>query len=113
MTLKAGDIIEIRLTEEIHIPPEDEDKSVIDPLDYERDYNITYTYPNDLGFADVSFSEEAGATSSCDIEDYQEEWLKQDIPEIDEYEIFDVEILGDIQYAKIKVLKINEETKEN
>ncbi len=112
MTLKENDVIEVSMSITPQIPEEDEEKTVIDLNDYATDYCINYSYP-DSGFTDVSFTEDAGCLSFCDIKDYLEQYLKDDITEIDEYEIFDVDNVGESQTAKIKILKIKEETKED
>lgn len=112
MTLKAEDIIEVSMSITPQIPEEDEEKTVIDLNDYATDYCINYSYP-DSGFTDVSFTEDAGCSSFCDIKDYLEQSLKDDIEEIDEYELFDIDNAGEYQTAKIKILKIKEEKKED
>lgn len=112
MTLKENDVIEVSMSITPQIPEEDEEKTVIDLNDYATECSISYTYP-DSGFTDLSFTEDAGCSSFCDIKDYLEQYLKNDIEEIDEYELFDVDNIGEYQAAKIKILKIKEETKED
>ena len=105
MTLKENDVIEVSISITPQIPEEDEEKTVIDLNDYATDYCINYSYP-DSGFTDVSFTEEAGCSSFCDIKDYLEQYLKDDITEIDEYELFDINDVGEYQTAKIKVKSV-------
>ena len=105
MALKADDIIEVSISITPQIPEEDEEKPVIDLNDYATDYFINYSYP-DSGYTDVSFTEDAGCSSFCDIKDYLEQYLQTDIEEIDEYEIFDVDDVGEYQTAKIKVISL-------
>lgn len=112
MTLKENDIIDVSMSIKPQIPKEDEEKTVIDLNDYATDYSISYSYP-DSGFTDVSFTEDAGCSSFVDIEEYLKDSLQQDIEEIDEYELFDIDNAGEYQTAKIKILKIKEEKRED
>ena len=112
MTLKENDIIDVSMRITPQIPEEDEEKTEIDLNDYATDYCISYSYP-ESGFTDVSFTEDAGCSSFVDIEDYLKNYLQQDIEEIDEYEIYDIDNVGEYLTAKIKILKIKEEKKED
>ena len=105
--LKTGDIIKVSLKMTPQIPEEDEDKSEINLDDYPTNCSISYDYP-DSGFTDLSFTEDAGCSSFSDIKDYLEQYLTDDIKEIDEYKIFEVDNVGEYQTAKIKVKSLKE-----
>ena len=106
--LKAEDIVEVSMRIEPQIPEEDEDKIVLYLDDYATDYSVSY-FLDKKCFAEASFREEAGCSSFSDIKDYLEQYLKNDIDEIDEYEIFDVEDDGEYQIAKIRVSSIKKQ----
>ena len=108
---KVGDVIEVSMSIEYNIPPEDEEKSVIDLNDYDANYNISYHYPHKLGFADIDFTIEAGFSPDFgdDIKQYIEESIEQDLEEISEYEIFDVDNKGEYQTAKIRIKALKED----
>ncbi len=109
-TLKAGDIIEVRMDWEILIPEDEEIGTTIDPDDYDNKYQIFYYYPEDAGSTVVDILEEAGCCTIAGVEDYIQNHLEDDIPEIEEYEIFDVDDKnGECQKAKIRVKAIKTE----
>ena len=53
---EIGDIIDVSMSIDYQIPPEDEEKSVIDLNDYDAKYEIHYSFPRKLGFSTVDFS---------------------------------------------------------
>ena len=104
----VGDIIEVSMKIEYQIPEEDETKPVIDLSDYPTIYEIDYSYPKEKGFRNIDFTFDAGC-SACfndDIKQYLEEYLKEDMKEIAEYELFDIDNKGEYQTAKIKITKL-------
>jgi hypothetical protein len=107
---EIGDIIDVSMSIEYQIPPEDEEKSVIDLNDYDAKYEIHYSFPRKLGFSTVDFSVEAGFCPSFgdDIKQYIEESFEQDLEEIAEYELFDVDNTGEYQTAKIRIKALKE-----
>ena len=103
----VGDIIEVSMKIEYHIPEEDETKPEIDLSDYATTYEIHYSYPEE-GFMDIDFTVDAGciACFNDDLKIYLEEYLKKDMEEIAEYELFDIDNKGEYQTAKIKITKL-------
>jgi hypothetical protein len=60
------------------------------------------------GFRNIDFTFDASC-SACfndDIKQYLEEYLKEDMKEIAEYELFDIDNEGEYQTAKIKITKL-------
>ena len=91
MELRVNDILDISL----HV--RDENNKTI--------YSVTYFNNGVYSSADVPMPKDFGY---LDIE----EWIEQDIesfPEISDYEIFDVTVLGEFQSAKIRIKALKEE----
>ena len=103
----VGDIIEVSMKIEYQIPEEDETKPEIDLSDYATTYEILYSYPEE-GFMDIHFTVDADCSESFndDLKQYLEEYLKKDMKEIAEYELFDIDNEGEYQTAKIKITKL-------
>ena len=104
----VGDIIEVSMKIEYQIPEEDETKPEIDLSDYATTYEIHYSYPEEKGFMDIDFTVDADCSESFndDLKQYLEEYLKKDMKEIAEYELFDIDNEGEYQTAKIKITKL-------
>lgn len=105
---KIGDVIEVSMSIEHQILSKYEDKSVIDLSDYATRYEIHYSYPRELGFSILDFT--VDASFSCDFDDditqYLEKYLKKDLAEITNYELFDVDNTGEYQTVKIRIKAI-------
>lgn len=81
MTLKENDVFEITME--------------IFELDDDRiDYEIYYFDLNNEIICDGSFTEEAEYKEFSDIRGYIAKYLKEELPEIEEYEVFDVNTSG-------------------
>ena len=105
MTLKENDVIEVSLIIVPLIPEEDKDKPDINLDDYDTFTSITYMHSNTL-LANVAYREDPGYSSYSDIKNYLEQYLKDDITEIDEYELFDVDNVNKYQTAKIRIKSV-------
>ena len=103
---KAGDVIEVTLSIDLEIPDEDFENRKVDLDNYSGRFIIDYTLPENIICSSCSIDAEPGFGSifDYDIKRYIEEYLSNDISEIDKYEIFDVDNSSfEYQKAKIRV----------
>ena len=112
--MKIGDIINVSMRMDFEVPEEDlERNNYITPdLDvYDRQYEVSYSYPRSSGFTNVNYTDSAGCCSSyCDINEYLKDRIKEDLPFLLDYEIFDVDDTdGECQTAKIRIKAFKEE----
>ena len=108
--INEGDIINVTMSMEQQIPEEDlKNNDIIDPNNYDTKCNVSYRHPNDAGWTEVDYTDEAGYCSYISISDYLKEHLKEDIDYLLDYEIFDVDD-DDFEYqtAKIKIKTLKE-----
>ena len=109
-TINAGDIIEVYMTMEQEIPEEDlKETYIIDTNNYDTKCRVVYEHPNNAGWTDVDYIDEAGYCSYIGINDYLEDRVKEDINYLLDYEIFDVyNTDGEYQTAKIRIKALKE-----
>lgn len=102
----VGDIISISMKIDFKIPEEDYDKKEVFLDDYSAELSISYTLPENIPYMDYSLDAEPGYCTifDYDIKSYIEEYLSNDIREIEDYEIFDINNESvESQTAKIRV----------